>query len=449
MFDNSFLPDYTSFMNLDFYQKMAAQQNEQYSIIIAGAGTGKTYTLLGRIDYLLHQQHLKPEEIVVLSYTKESVRDFEKKAKKVLDLSLPVFTFHKLAMKLLETQEISFSLCNHDDFCYMIHEFLFSYCAQNKHLRKFVLGSFHLFPTFHSFDELMDRGLLKTLEKDFKHMVQLCLAKGILAEQLFEEANKAHGKTKNFFLLISFFFKFYELEKQSQGMFDFDDMITIATQHLGKEQNIPYKHILVDEFQDCSLLRLQFIKELITRYHLSLTVVGDDCQSIYRFSGTENNCFTLLKQFFPDIKTFYLKQTYRNSQELIDIANHFVLKNKTQMSKEIYSAIHISHPVEVLFYNTPRKIFDMLTYIFCQEKTEDILFLGRNSFDWQYYFSKDVIHWIDKKTFTLTYFPSKLFKYLTVHSSKGLEADVVILLHLENSKNGFPSQRKNPKGIKK
>lgn len=438
-------------MNLDPYQKKAACQDSMYSVIIAGAGTGKTYTLLGRIEYLMKEQKLKPEEILVISYTKETTIDFRKKAKEILGVDISVYTFHRFAMNLLEDMDYHFSLCTDYDMDYITHEFLFSYCKSNRHLKRYVLGIFSLFGKygFKSFDKLIDQGALLELQKDLIHFIHLWRAKGKSLKESYEMILHSHGIFYSFFCLFYFLLHCYISEKESQKLLDFDDIIEVSTAKLANCKQFPYRHILVDEFQDSSFMRISFFRKLVDVFSLSFTVVGDDCQSIYHFSGTENNCFLLLKEFYPTLKTFYLKYTYRNSQELIDMANYFILKNPVQTKKEIISFKHVSNPIEILFYRNENRILRMLSYILKNKQNPEILFLGRYSFDWKYYFKENIITWLDQKHFTLKPFPNIVFTYLTVHQSKGLEAKTVVLLHVEHSVHGFPSQVKNNKFIKK
>ncbi len=429
-------------MTLDFYQQKAAYQNEFYSIIIAGAGTGKTYTLLGRIEYLIQHQNLKPEEIVVISYTNETVRDFKEKLLKELGYTISVFTFHKFALSILESLSYSFSLAKEDELEFLVQEFLHSYCVHNSSLKKLILGSFSFLGKYGigSYQKLMDHSRFINFQKEIIMFIHLWRAKGFSTNNLFDLIHNSHGKTKSFFQIIFILLECYSHEKKSQCLFDFDDLILVATKNLKKIDSFCFRHILIDEFQDSSYLRIKFLQEMVDQFSLSFTVVGDDCQSIYGFSGTENYCFSLLTDFFPSIKTFYLKNTYRNSQELIQVANQFILKNPIQIRKEIFSSNHLEKPIEVLYYIHKSKIYAMLKYIICKEKSTHLLFLGRNSFDWKYYFKKNEIQWINQKEFTLIFFPNQIFTYLTVHQSKGLEYDIVILLHLENSIYGFPNQ---------
>lgn len=434
-------------MNLDYYQKLAAHQSYPYSAIIAGAGTGKTFTLLGRIEYLINSLSLKPEEILVISFTNETVKNFENQCETVLGVKIKVLTFHKLAILLLNIKGIYFDLSDNNLLEYIIKEFIENYCESNSNLFKCLLKTQSYFTQFfykHSNQWKFD------LEKSLTQFIYLCSSKNINVEDIKKMYNKHIGQEK-FFLLISFLIlNLYNNEKESQNLFDFNDLIIKANNvvfQLTPSQFI-FKHILVDEFQDASFARITFLKNIIKHFHIHFTVVGDDCQSIYRFSGTESNCFDKLDLYFPNIHYFFLKYTYRNSQELISMANHFIQKNPSQIKKEVISDIHLDKPVEVAFFKNNNSIFTFINSIVSLYDNQNILFLGRNSFDWKFYFSYNDLFWIDKKHFRFKKFPNNKFTYLTVHQSKGLEADIVILLHLINDIYGFPNKLKPNKFLK-
>ncbi len=428
-------------MNLDEYQKLAAEQDNHYSVIIAGAGTGKTYTLLGRIQYLVNEKGLLPEEIIVISYTNETVKDFLKKCKSLLGFEVMVMTFHKLAIYLLNLADISFQLCSQDFLSYITHEFFSSICQQNSTLNNALKRSLPVFSKFSKKALCIWKNKISDQTIKF---IYLCQSKEITKNSIKKLIHKNFGRKKYFFLLAYLAFGIYESEKESQCLMDFDDIILKAGEALNdfNMELFPFKHILVDEFQDSSIARIHLFQLLVQKFSMDFTAVGDDCQSIYRFSGTESNCFQLLELIFPNLKFFFLKRTYRNSQELIHVAESFVQKNKRQIKKNVISNNHLKYPIEIFYYYNTKTIYKMITYILKEHINSNILFLGRYSFDWKYYFDKHEIHWIDKTHFSLNRFPNVSFSYLTIHQSKGLEADIVILLHLEKSKYGFPSQVK-------
>lgn len=431
-------------MKLDEYQQTAAFQNNPYSIIIAGAGTGKTYTLLGRIEYLINLKGFNPKEILVISFTNETVNEFRKKAKQVLGLDIQVYTFHKLALNILKQINYEFSLIDDYYLTFLAKEFLSCHCNYNLILKKYLKRIFSKFG-FISYNELLKSKKFEDLQIELIKFVQLWNTKGINVQNFKHYFKIVKRKEKYFLILCFIFYNLYESEKSSQHFLDFDDLINKATFHLKKLQNFQFKHILVDEFQDSSYNRILFLTNLVNSFNMEFTVVGDDCQSIYRFSGTESNCFNILNSFFPSLKTFFLKNTYRNSQELINIANKFILKNPLQIKKSICSFKHLDKPIEILFYHKKHNIFRIINYLISKNITTNILFLGRYSFDWKEYFDKNEIQWIDHKHFKLYHFPGYEFTFLTIHESKGLEFDNVIILNVNNAIYGFPSHLRNSK----
>lgn len=146
-------------MKLDYYQAKAALQNSPYSIIIAGAGTGKTYTLIGRIKYLM-SIGIKAEEILIISYTNETVDEFKRKVVLLLNIEIKVMTFHKLAMYILESANISFCLCDEQMLEFIVTEFIENFCLRHHILRNCILkiySSFFGIPTFKAFKKLKEK----------------------------------------------------------------------------------------------------------------------------------------------------------------------------------------------------------------------------------------------------------------------------------------------------
>ena len=428
-------------MNLDPFQQEAAEQKNRYSVIIAGAGTGKTFTLLGRIRYLVKECGMAPKEIMVISYTNETVKEFSFKCQKILGFSVSVMTFHKLAMYLLELTHSFYQICDSNFLEYIVNEFMEVICMQNKNLQKSFFYSMPMSCRF----SLKNRKKWKgDLAKQIINLIVLCKSKSFDEEFVQKLFQKYRGRKKHIFLITYVNFLLYESEKESQNYFDFDDIVVKAKLSISqiKKSIFPFRHILVDEFQDSSVIRIELLHQLVIHFDMDFTVVGDDCQSIYRFSGTESNCFKLLEHYFPNVSYYFLKYTYRNSQELVQVADQFVQKSSAQIKKEVLSFKHLSCPIEILYYRKKNSIYQMISYVIKQIPNSSILFLGRNSFDWKYYFQEERIQWIDQKHFYLKDFDKIQFTFLTVHQSKGLEADVVILLHVENSIYGFPNQMK-------
>lgn len=220
----------------------------------------------------------------------------------------------------------------------------------------------------------------------------------------------------------------YEQQKYLENSLDFDDMLVIAGK-LVKEKKVklPFKILIIDEFQDTSFKRLAFIETIIQTNQAALCVVGDDYQSIYHFAGCDIQIFLNFQKYFKEAKTYKLQTTYRNSQQLIQLAGKFIMKNPFQIKKELVSKQKREKPVKIVYVRNKQNILSKIINNIDQNDT--IFILGRNNFD--------------LKTYTTTNYQEGRIRFLTIHASKGLEADQVIILNLENKTYGFPSQVKD------
>jgi DNA helicase-4 len=235
----------------------------------------------------------------------------------------------------------------------------------------------------------------------------------------------------------------YQSSLKTTSHIDFDDMINLATDSIRQGRGVyNYKYIIIDEYQDIALSRFNLIKELKNRTHAKLLCVGDDWQSIYRFAGSDLTLFTNFGKHLGYYELLRIEKTYRNSQELIDIAGKFVMQNPKQLRKNLLSDKHHSNPLRIVGYSTDllltvAKVINEIVEKFGPEA--DITILGRNNFD--------IDAFKDKKDYVvtdneLTYipYPKLKLKYMTTHKSKGLEADNVIVINLENKLLGFPNK---------
>ena len=190
-------------------------------------------------------------------------------------------------------------------------------------------------------------------------------------------------------------------------------------------KNMKYKYIIVDEFQDTSYIRYKLLKSIITETRAKLICVGDDYQSIYRFNGCDIDMFINFKKYFGYTKILKINNTYRNSQELINVAGTFIMKNKNQIYKKLRSNKHTNKPI-IISYKSVYEILDILVL-----KYKSILILGRNNLD---------INMFKEKKFV---YKDCHIKCMTIHSSKGLEDECVVLLNVVDDPLGLPSKIKN------
>jgi DNA helicase-4 len=235
---------------------------------------------------------------------------------------------------------------------------------------------------------------------------------------------------------------------RNENKIDFDDMILQAIDELDKTNNFKYKYIIVDEFQDISFSRMKFLQKLIEHGNSKLFAVGDDWQAIYRFSGCDLNIFLRFSDYFGDCAITKITTTHRNSQELQDIAGPFIKANPEQFNKKINSSLHLEHPVQIMYYSKKKyyAFLDVLKEIAKLNKEAKVLVLGRNNKDFED-IALDSRIYIDfkkssetKTVINVRDFPKMQISFSTVHASKGLEEDYVVIINADDSRLGFPNK---------
>ena len=384
--------------DLDDTQVNAIKSNSQNTLVVAGAGSGKTLTILGLIKYLIDSNIYKENEILAISFTNESTNNLHNKIND-LGYDVDTYTFHKLGLKILGNR---YSIVNDKYIDYIIDEYFLSYINNNKNRRILFKNLLYLDNKWYKTDEYNNT---KRLIKTF---INLLKSNNMNEYNLIDFYKKSYFNEKELMKIILEIYIIYKRELESINKIDFNDMISLAIDKV-KDIKLPYKYIIIDEFQDTSPVRFNLIKEIIKYTNARLFVVGDDFQSIYRFSGCNLDTFINFNKYFNDVSVHYLKYTYRNSNELIKISSSFVMKNPKQLKKNIISNKNLNKPIMILIGFNLKDIIN---------KIDNPLILGRNNKD------IDNINYDNK---------------LTIHKSKGLEADNVILVNSDN----IPSRVKN------
>lgn len=252
------------------------------------------------------------------------------------------------------------------------------------------------------------------------------------------------NRNKLFLSIFRNFFEFYENALFSTNQIDFNDMINKSTEiiQLGFLPQT-YKYIVIDEFQDISMSRFKLIRALQNKTGAKIICVGDDWQSIYRFSGSDIDLFSNFEKYFGPAKFLKIEKTYRNSQQLIDIASNFVTQNPNQLKKDLKSDKHIAHPIKVFTYceNIIEAVEKCINDIISEfGENAEVLLLGRTRYDLYELENSDKFEIQDDLNIQYKQIPSLKISFLTIHKSKGLEADNVILLNMQNSMLGFPNR---------
>lgn len=273
-------------------------------------------------------------------------------------------------------------------------------------------------------------------------------------DELYDNFKKQkHGM---FLDIVEDIYDYYYKYLKNHKLIDFNDMINDATEKVktnGYYKN--YKYILVDEFQDTSHTRFNFLKAIKKELNAKLIVVGDDWQSIYRFTGCDIDLFTDFENYFENSKTeiCYITNTYRNSQSLIDVSGNFVMKNDAQFKKQLNSKanIQLDDTIKLYqylnFFEQPFVFEAILCDIYDSSNKNyvNVLVLGRNRKDYLSIINEELFFTtgtIEDKNLRIHYKknPNISITYMTVHGSKGLEEENVVLINLENKKNGFPNK---------
>lgn len=260
-------------------------------------------------------------------------------------------------------------------------------------------------------------------------------------EEVLQEAMRKKDE-RSVFVINEIFLPVYERychALSDSGQIDFTDLILRATEICHSVRPVQYDYIIVDEFQDISVDRYQFLKALREGDPpAKLYCVGDDWQSIYRFSGSDMALFNQFSEYFGVTEINKIETTYRFGEPLISLSSQFIQRNRAQMQKEIHP-FSLEIKTEVVFYSYDRRdyCYKIGKLVASVPTNKSIFLLGRYSFD-DYYLS--LIYQSRKRGSRFFYMiEGREVEFLTVHKSKGLEADYVIILQCNKDTYGFPS----------
>lgn len=292
---------------------------------------------------------------------------------------------------------------------------------------------------------------------------------GYSVEQFEEWKIKSNNeRTKLFLGICKECYLEYERYLQKNNAIDFSDMINKSARLLKESkavsEQIHFKYIIVDEYQDISRQRFDLVGALHDVTSAKIIAVGDDWQSIYAFSGSDITLFTQFEKIMGYAEQLKISNTYRNSQEVIDIAGNFIQKNTAQIRKELKSPKTIKDPVIIYTYDSRTKKFggnanynlakavetaigQIIEFTNEEEKDpkkQEILLLGRFGFDGKNLERSGLFEFKEfgSKVKSLKY-PSLKITFMTAHASKGLGYDNVIVINGKNETYGFPSKIEN------
>lgn len=302
-----------------------------------------------------------------------------------------------------------------------------------------------------------DKNFGKEITKLIQTFINLCKSRQLdydAITQLFSDkritANGYMLQRQKLFLQFALpILKKYDQALKDKNEIDFNDMINLATDLIKQNKpQISYQYIIIDEYQDISYSRFNLIKTIHELSGARLICVGDDWQSIYRFAGSDISLFSQFEKYVGKHEKLLIEQTYRNAQSLIDITSKYIQKNKKQIPKNPKSRKEaLVNPIKFVYYsqdNADDVFIKEIQALIDKMGKKPILILGRHSFDINEFIKltpNSKIKYNERNdTIEIKGLEDLDIKYITVHKSKGLEANNVIVLNLKNHLLGFPNK---------
>lgn len=240
---------------------------------------------------------------------------------------------------------------------------------------------------------------------------------------------------------INDFYLYYQNKLYGSELygFDFSDMIYYANLYMNtieKDNKLNFEYLIIDEYQDISEARYLLTRNIASRNHSKIVAVGDDWQSIYAFTGSKVEYTYNFKKYFPGAKLFQINKTYRNSKELIDYSGSFIMKNPSQIKKELISDKHLPNPIKFILFENESEyqvLKKLILKIHSDNKDHSIMVLARTNKIINACFDDPELK--DAIGTKIEYIGYKDIDIdgMTIHKAKGLSSDEVILIGLDTT----------------
>jgi len=419
-------------------QATAVVNGEEAVLVLAGAGSGKTSVLVARAGWLLLRKQAAPEQILLLAFGRQAAEEMNERIEQRLNSEgIQARTFHSLALHIIQQgSNRAPSVSKLETDTSLRHKLLIEtwrqQCSEKKAQAngwrqwlkeelEWELGEGDFWQ-----DERLAKRLASRLERWLGLMRMHGGAQAAMIESAPEEVRELFSKRVK---LMAPLLKAWKNALKEEGAVDFSGLIHQAVNILDKGRFIsPWKHILVDEFQDISPQRALLLSALRRQNkQTSLFAVGDDWQAIYRFSGADMTLTTAFHHYFGEGDRCVLDTTYRFNDRIGEIANTFVQSNPCQLKKPLNS---LSKGNKKSISLLPEAQLEALLNKISGYATADerVLLLAR------YHYLRPAL--LEKAK---TRWPKLKLDFSTIHASKGQQADYVVLLGLQAGKEGFPA----------
>ncbi|QMG41741.1 DNA helicase IV [Citrobacter freundii] len=419
-------------------QARAVVNGEQSLLVLAGAGSGKTSVLVARAGWLLAKGDAVAEQILLLAFGRKAAEEMDERIRERLHTEdITARTFHSLALHIIQQGSKKIPTVSklendtparHKLFITAWRQQCSEKKAQAKGWRQWLEEEMQWSVPEGNFwdDEKLQRRLAPRLDRWVSLMR---MHGGAQAEMIANAPEDIRDLFSKRIKLMTPLLKAWKSALKEENAVDFSGLIHQAIVILEKGRFIsPWKHILVDEFQDISPQRAALLAALRQQNsQTTLFAVGDDWQAIYRFSGAQLSLTTAFHHTFGEGDRCDLDTTYRFNSRIGEVANGFIQQNPHQLAKPLNSlTVGDKKAVTLLDESQLDALLDKLSGFAKAE--ERILVLAR------YHHLKPAS--LEKAA---TRWPKLQLEFMTIHASKGQQADYVIIVGLHDGNDGFPA----------
>lgn len=305
--------------NLNDNQLSAILYNEGPSIIVAGAGVGKTKVITHKIAYLIAGLKVQSEKILAVTFTNKAAKEMKSRVIQLLNdnnAKVKIFTYHGLCAYILRKEIHNLNFNNNFNIIDNID-------------KKQILKDIYNYD-FNIKAEASEIKLLISFISQWKNS-------NLTKEDIIQDFNEA----KEWILRAKVYERYQEYQRLNSCL-DFDDLLlTVAKlfqefSEIAEKWQNKFDFVLVDEFQDTNKIQYEILLNLVAK-HKNFTVVGDPDQTIYTWRGANINLILKFTEKFPDAKTFILNQNYRSTTKILNVANSLIDKNEQRINKNLFT----------------------------------------------------------------------------------------------------------------
>lgn len=330
--------------HLDEDQRTAVLYNDGPSLVVAGAGSGKTRVLTYKIAWLLKNGY-DSSRILALTFTNKAANEMKSRIEGIvgaeISRSLWMGTFHSIFVRILRAHALKIG--------YNSNFSIFD-TSDSRSLLKDIVKELNLDEKEYDPKKVLSR--ISNLKNNL-------ITPDVYCRQLKSGINDDSAKT-----LLKIYYQYF-VRCYKENAMDFDDILLYTNilfrdfpEVLEQYQEL-FQFILVDEYQDTNIAQHRVVKELADKHH-RVCVVGDDAQSIYSFRGANIDNILKFKEVYPECKVFKLERNYRSTSNIVQVANNLIEKNQRQLPKHIYSKQSEGSRVKLLSSSSYREEAELI-----------------------------------------------------------------------------------------